>query len=161
MPSQAAPRATPLSGRNPARIADRIAAWSRTGGRTSRRHAPRSNTPGTAAAPSKLKELGQFAIPAAHDEGKAVGFGDLSVHEVAFSEKDPNIAYVSYYAGGTRVYDISGNTIKEIAYHVDADGSNVWGVQVFQSGGKEYVAASDRDYGIQIFELTGPKSVND
>ena len=100
----------------------------------------------------KLKQLDTFAIPEAMDASKAVGSGDLSVHEVAFSEKKPNLAYVSYYAGGTRVFDVSGGTIKEVAKHIDADGSNVWGVQVFESGGKEYVAASDRDYGIQIFE---------
>lgn len=102
----------------------------------------------------KLKQLDTFAIPEAHDPSKAVGSGDLSVHEVAFSAKKPNIAYVSYYAGGTRVYDVSGGTIKEVARHIDADGSNVWGVQVFTDSatGKEYVAASDRDYGLQIFE---------
>ena len=100
----------------------------------------------------KLKQLDTFAIPEAMDASKAVGSGDLSVHEVAFSEKKPNLAYVSYYAGGTRVYDVSRGQIKEVAHHIDADGSNVWGVQVFSSGGKEYVAASDRDFGIQIFE---------
>lgn len=102
----------------------------------------------------KLTQLDTFAIPEAHDASKAVGFGDLSVHEVAFSAVDPDIAYVSYYAGGTRVYDTSGGTITEVAHHIDPDGSNVWGVQVFSSGGKEYVAASDRDYGVQIFEYS-------
>ncbi len=100
----------------------------------------------------KLKQLDTFAIPEAMDAGKAVGFGDLSVHEVAFSERKPGLAYVSYYAGGTRVYDVSSGKIKEVAHHIDADGSNVWGVQVFSSGGKEYVISSDRDYGVQIFE---------
>ena len=102
----------------------------------------------------KLVQKDTFAIPAAHDPSKAVGFGDLSVHEVAFSAKNKDIAYVSYYAGGTRVYNTSGGTIKEVAAHIDADGSNVWGVQVFTDPktGKEYVASSDRDFGIQIFE---------
>ena len=102
----------------------------------------------------KLKQLDTFAIPEAHDQSKAVGFGDLSVHEVAFSATKPNIAYVSYYAGGTRVYDVSGDKITEVAHHIDDEGSNVWGVQVFTDAktGKEYVASSDRDFGIQIFE---------
>ena len=100
----------------------------------------------------KLKQLDTFAIKEAMDPAKAVGSGDLSVHEVAFSAKKPNLAYVSYYSGGTRVFDVSRGTIKQVAHHIDADGSNVWGVQVFQSGTKEYVIASDRDYGVQIFE---------
>ena len=100
----------------------------------------------------KLKQLDTFAIPEAMDSTRAVGSGDLSVHEVAFSARKPGLAYVSYYAGGTRVFDVSTGKIVEKAKHIDADGSNVWGVQVFESGGKEYVAASDRDYGIQIFE---------
>ena len=86
------------------------------------------------------------------DPTKAVGSGDLSVHEVAFSARKNGIAYVSYYAGGTRVFDVSSGKIVQMAHHIDADGSNVWGVQVFESKGKEYVAASDRDYGVQIFE---------
>ena len=91
---------------------------------------------------------------------KREGFGDLSVHEIAFSAKDPNLAYVSYYAGGTRVLRIEKGKLVERARHIDADGSNVWGVQVFEHAGKEYVAASDRDYGLQIFEYTGVGRVN-
>jgi hypothetical protein len=108
----------------------------------------------------KLKQLDTFAIPQAHDQSKAVGFGDLSVHEIAFSERDPSLAYVSYYAGGTRVLRIEKGKIVDRGHWIDADGSNVWGVQVFEHGGKEYVAASDRDYGLQIFEYTGPGKVN-
>jgi hypothetical protein len=108
----------------------------------------------------KMTQLDTFAIPEAHDQSKAVGFGDLSVHEIAFSERDPNLAYVSYYAGGTRVLRIDGDQIVDSGHWVDGDGSNVWGVQVFEHAGKEYVAASDRDFGLQIFEYTGPGAVN-
>ena len=108
----------------------------------------------------KMTQLDTFALPEAHDRTKAVGFGDLSVHEVAFSEKSPTLAYVSYYAGGTRVLDVSGGQITEVGHWIDGDGSNVWGVQVFEHEGREYVAASDRDYGLQIFEYTGPGKVN-
>jgi hypothetical protein len=109
---------------------------------------------------NKLEQLDTFALPQAHDESKAVGFGDLSVHEIAFSQRDPNLAYVSYYAGGTRVLRIEKGKIVDRGHWIDADGSNVWGVQVFEHDGKEYVAASDRDYGLQIFEYTGPGKVN-
>ena len=34
-------------------------------------------------------------------------------------------------------------------------GSAGWGVQVFQHQGQEYVAASDRDYGLYILRYTG------
>lgn len=108
----------------------------------------------------KLKQVDTFAIPEAMDVTKREGFGDLSVHEIAFSAKDPNLAYVSYYAGGTRVLRIEKGKLVERARHIDADGSNVWGVQVFEHAGKEYVAASDRDYGLQIFEYTGVGKVN-
>jgi hypothetical protein len=108
----------------------------------------------------KLKQLDTFAIPAAHDPSKAVGFGDLSVHEIAFSKRSPSLAYVSYYSGGTRVLRIVDGKIVDSGHWIDGEGSNVWGVEVFEHGGKEYVAASDRDFGLQIFEYTGPGRVN-
>ena len=51
----------------------------------------------------KLVELDTYAIPQAHDEDFATGFGDLSVHEAATSLTDPRLVYFSYYAGGFRV----------------------------------------------------------
>jgi hypothetical protein len=100
----------------------------------------------------KLKELDTFAIPEAFDPAKATGFGDLSVHEVAMSEKQNNLAYFSYYSGGFRVLEIQSSKLVEVGHFIDEGGSNFWGVQVFQVGGKEYVAASDRDFGVYIFE---------
>jgi hypothetical protein len=102
----------------------------------------------------KLPELDQFAIPEAFDIDKASGFGDLSVHEVAVSHDDPNRVYVSYYAGGLRILEIQDDQLVEVAAYIDDTGdtgSNLWGVQVFEQGGVEYVAASDRDYGLYIF----------
>ena len=117
---------------------------------------------------SSMKELDTYAIPEAHDPKFAAGFGDLSVHEVATSAKDASLAYVSYYAGGLRVIDIEvaprvksdpgGPRIVEKAAHIDGSkdtegiGNNLWGVETFTSGGKEYVAASDRDFGLYIYE---------
>ncbi len=111
---------------------------------------------------ASMKELDTYAIDEAHDPAKASGFGDLSVHEVATSAKDPSLAYVSYYAGGLRVIDVEttkvrGKTVPSIvekAARIEADGNNFWGVETFESGGKEYVAASDRDYGLYIYEYT-------
>ena len=100
-------------------------------------------------------ELDTYAIPEAHQLDKAKGFGDLSVHEVATSHQRDDLAYLSYYSGGVRVIKITGTEIEEVGRFIDEGGSNFWGVEVFQSGGKEYIAASDRDYGLYIFEYTG------
>ncbi|MBA2757131.1 MAG: hypothetical protein H0U37_06780 [Chloroflexi bacterium] len=104
----------------------------------------------------KMAELDTFAIPEAHDQDYVRGFGDLSVHEVATSAVRDDLAYLSYYSGGFRVLKIVDDELAEVGHFIDGGGNNFWGVQVFQSGGKEYVAASDRDYGLYIFRYTGP-----
>lgn len=111
-----------------------------------------------------MAELDTYAIPQAHDPDFADGSGDLSVHEVATSAKDASLAYVSYYSGGLRVVrveqaprvkkDPGGPRIVEKAVHVDEGGSNLWGVETFTVGGKEYIAASDRDLGLYLYEYT-------
>ncbi len=105
--------------------------------------------------PDKMAELDTFAIPEAHDQAYVRGFGDLSVHEVATSQVRDDLAYLSYYSGGFRVLKIVNDNLVEVGHYIDDGGNNFWGVQVFQSGGKEYVAASDRDSGLYIFEYTG------
>jgi hypothetical protein len=103
----------------------------------------------------KLTQLDTWAIPEAMDPDKAEGFGDLSVHEVATSLQDPTLGYISYYAGGLRVVDIVNDELVEVGHFVDEGGNNFWGVQAFiGSDGKEYVAASDRDHGLYIFQYT-------
>lgn len=102
-----------------------------------------------------MDELDTFAIPEAHDARFAEGFGDLSVHEVATSKADPVLSYVSYYSGGLRVLRIQGLELEEVGAFIDEGGNNFWGVEVFSSGGEEYVAASDRDHGLYIFRHTG------
>ncbi len=99
----------------------------------------------------KLTELDQYAIPEAHDQSKATGFGDLSVHEVATSPSVANRAYLSYYSGGFRVIEIVDDEIVEVGAFIADGGNNFWGVQVFQHNGQELVAASDRDSGLWIF----------
>lgn len=102
-----------------------------------------------------MESLDTYAIPEAHDPEYASGFGDLSVHEVATSEVDPDLTYIAYYSGGLRVVDTSSGQIEEIGHYVADEGNNFWGVQVFQHDGQEYVAASDRDHGLFIFRYTG------
>ena len=65
------------------------------------------------------------------------------------------ISYFSYYAAGFRVAEIVNDNLVEMGHYIDTGGNNFWGVQVFQSGGQEYVAASDRDFGLYIFRYTG------
>ncbi len=104
----------------------------------------------------KMAELDTYAIPQAHDPAYAVGFGDLSVHEVATSPQRADLAYFSYYSGGFRVAKIANNQLTEVGNYIDVGGNNFWGVQVFTGpDGKEYVAASDRDLGLYIFRYTG------
>ena len=103
----------------------------------------------------KLKELDTYAIPEAMDSRFATGFGDLSVHEAATSRKDSNLAYLSYYAGGLRVVRIVKGKLVEVGAFIDKGGNNFWGVDVFNRKGTEYVAASDRDFGLYIFRYTG------
>jgi hypothetical protein len=103
----------------------------------------------------KMSELDTYAIPEAHDPAHASGSGDLSVHEAATSHVRRDLVYFSYYAGGFRVVKIQGGKLTEVGHFIDQGGNNFWGVQVFQRNGKEYVAASDMDYGLYIFEYTG------
>ncbi|MDT5024285.1 MAG: hypothetical protein QOE61_711, partial [Micromonosporaceae bacterium] len=103
-----------------------------------------------------MAELDTYAVPQAHDPAFATGFGDLSVHEVATSAIQPDLAYYSYYGAGFRVTRIVGGKLQEVGHFIDQGGNNFWGVQVFQYNGQEYVAASDRDLGLYIFRYTGP-----
>lgn len=102
----------------------------------------------------KMTELDTYAIPEAHDPAYAEGYGDLSVHEVATSAVDDSRLYFSYYSGGFRVAEIEDGKIVEKGHYIDEGGNNFWGVQTFTRGGTEYVASSDRDYGLVIFEYT-------
>ena len=113
-----------------------------------------------------LNELDTFAIPEAMQESKAVGFGDLSVHEVATDPTNSRLAYLSYYSGGLRVIQIVQNQARceaegendtpcllEVGGYLDPNGNNFWGVEVWTdpSTQEEYVLGSDRDSGLWIF----------
>jgi len=103
----------------------------------------------------KMAELDTYAIDEAHDPAFANGFGDLSVHEVATSAQDSRLAYFSYYSGGLRVARIQGGELVETGRYIAEGGSNLWGVEVFDHAGQEYVATSDRDSGLWIPRYTG------
>jgi hypothetical protein len=110
-----------------------------------------SNTPVN----GKFAELDTYAINEAHDPTKAVGFGDLSVHEVATDKTDPSRAYLSYYAGGLRSLQIQGTELVEVGGYLDPKGNNFWGVETFARNGRTIVLGSDRDSGLWVFERTG------
>ncbi|HET7727480.1 MAG TPA: hypothetical protein VFK54_09150 [Candidatus Limnocylindrales bacterium] len=107
-----------------------------------------SNTPDSN---KKFAELDTYAIDEAHDEAFAVGFGDLTVHEVATHPTDATRSYLSYYAGGLRALQIVGTELVEVGGYLDEDGNNFWGVEVFVRDGTTYILGSDRDSGLWIF----------
>ena len=106
---------------------------------------------------SDMSQVDTYAIPEAHQQAKADGFGDLSVHEVAVSQQRNDLAFLSYYAGGVRAITVGAGGIEEVGAFIDEGGNNFWGVEVFQQGGQEYVALSDRDFGLYIMKLGSPQ----
>ena len=104
-----------------------------------------------------MQALDHWALPESLYESMARDFGDLTVHEVAMDPKQ-NRAYVSHYSGGFRVVDFSREGgLLEVGAYIAPGGSNLWGVQVHDLGGKtgQVVLASDRDAGLWIFKFLG------
>jgi len=104
----------------------------------------------------KFAELDTYAIPQGHDPAYAVGFGDLTVHEVATDPTDASRAYLSYYAGGLRALQIVNDELVETGGYLDPKGNNFWGVEAFVRNGETIILGSDRDTGLWIFRRTGP-----
>jgi hypothetical protein len=107
-----------------------------------------------------LAELDTFAIDEAHDPAFALGFGDLTVHEVATDPQSASHAYLSYYAGGLRSLEIqcAGPTsceLVQVGGYLDPNGNNFWGVEAFVRDGETIILGSDRDSGLWIFKRTG------
>jgi hypothetical protein len=100
-----------------------------------------------------MEELDVYAIEESLDQAFADDFGDLSVHEVAMDPNRPGRAYLAYYSGGFRVIEYSAEEgITEVGAFIDEDGNNFWGVEYHVlPDGQELVLASDRDYGLYIF----------
>jgi PA domain-containing protein len=97
----------------------------------------------------KLERVDSYAIPEARDEDFAFGFGDLSIHEFA-TDGNENLAYSSYYSGGLRVFEFGWRGFEEVGRFIDEGGNNFWGVEFDER--KDVIAASDRDYGLYLFE---------
>ena len=117
--------------------------------------------------PAAPSEVSQITIPETADENFAIGFGDLTVHEVEVPRSDPNeggpgldddkVAYFSWYAGGFRVVDITDpSNPEELGHYIDENGNNFWGVALAEDeNGDRIVLGSDRDFGLFIFRYTG------
>ncbi len=102
---------------------------------------------------STMQQVDTYAIAEGHDIAFADDRRDLSVHEVATSHQRDDLAFLSYYTGGLRAITVGPAGIEEVGAFIDESGNDFWGVEVFTgSDGKEYVAASDRDFGLYIFQ---------
>ncbi|MDP9067101.1 MAG: hypothetical protein M3N53_01980 [Actinomycetota bacterium] len=109
-----------------------------------------------------LAGLDTYAVPEAHQESKAFGFGDLSVHEVATHPTNSTGAYLAYYSAGMRSIEIdctnpadtSTCDLVETGGYLDPNGNDFWGVETFVRDGQTYVLGSDRDSGLWIFRDT-------
>ncbi len=100
-----------------------------------------------------MARVDDYAIPEALDSRYASGFGPLSAHEVA-TDPTAEVGYLSWYAGGFRVVDFAGGRLREAGNFVDPEGSNFWGVEVdARRDGRQFVVASDRDYGLYVFRF--------
>jgi hypothetical protein len=47
--------------------------------------------------------------------------------------------------------------LKEVGAFIGEGGSDFWGVEVHRVAGRQYVLASDRNYGLYIFRYEPPK----
>jgi hypothetical protein len=117
----------------------------------------RTHVPSGPGVAGSINQIDTYAIPEAQDAAYATGFGDLSVHEVATDPRPGvRLAYFSYYAGGFRVTKYGDDGLEEVGAFIDEGGNNFWGVEVHHHpDGQYYVLASDRDYGLYIFQYTG------
>jgi hypothetical protein len=106
-----------------------------------------------------LLEIETYAIPEAFDPAFAVGFGDLSVHEVATHPTAWASAYLAYNAGGLRAIEIQCTdptapgscALVETGGYLDPQGNDFLGVEAFVKDGKTYVLGSDRERGLWVF----------
>jgi hypothetical protein len=117
----------------------------------------RTHVPGEPGTPGSIEQVDTYAIAESQDPAFAIGFGDLSVHEVAVDPRPgTNLAYLSYYAGGLRVLEYGKDGLTEVGAFIDQGGNNFWGVEVHKHpNGQYYVLGSDRDHGLYIFQYTG------
>ncbi|MGH2653723.1 MAG: hypothetical protein ACRDHV_05155 [Actinomycetota bacterium] len=115
-----------------------------------------------------LPILDTYVIREALDPRFAQGFGDLTVHEVKTDPRlNVNLAYFSYYSGGFRVAEFGPGGITEVGMYIADEGNDFWGVFPIgdelaghgypndQPYTKPLILASDRTFGLYIFQYTG------
>ncbi|HSH79583.1 MAG TPA: PA domain-containing protein [Herpetosiphonaceae bacterium] len=110
-----------------------------------------------------LKEVDAYAVAESLDPTYAVGYGNLTVHEVKTDPRpNVNLAYLSYYDAGLRVVKFGKNGIQEAGHYIAEGGSDFWGTFPHSmpanpkaNGGAPYLLMSDRDSGLWIFRYTG------
>ena len=118
-----------------------------------------------------LPIIDTYAVAESKLEQFAQGFGVLSVHEVKTDpRRDVNLAYFSYYGAGLRVAEFGKKGLREVGHFIDQGGNDFWGVfpigdetaghgYATPSGGgrgtRPLILASDRDFGLYIFDYTG------
>jgi hypothetical protein len=54
------------------------------------------------------------------------------------------------------VLRFGANGLRETGRYIDEGGNNFWGVEQFTYRGNRLIALSDRDYGLYVFDYTGP-----
>ncbi len=143
---------TPASRTTPARACSR----SRSARRASRQLPGLLRRLGLPAPVRERRRQAEAARHLRHPGGdgpdKATGFGDLSVHEVAFSaRKNGTRLRLLLRRWHARLRREQRRDRAEGAPHRRRRQQRL-GRPGLRVGGKEYVAASDRDYGVQIFE---------
>jgi hypothetical protein len=111
-----------------------------------------------------FEDLDTYALAESKDESKAIGFGDLSVHEVDPDLGRDDLMHSAYYAGGYRalqiVEDDGGARLEEVGAFIDEGGNNFWGVHPMADTrpgheGGTLVLLSDRDFGLYVVRYTG------
>ena len=71
-------------------------------------------------------------------------------------DDESGLAYFSWYSGGFRVAEFNEFGIEEVGAFIDQGGNDFWGVALAEDpNGDRIVLASDRDFGLYIFQYAG------
>jgi hypothetical protein len=108
---------------------------------------------------ASLEEIDAYAVRQSLNEAFAVGFGDLSVHEVQTdARRGVNLGYLAYYNAGARVVRFGIRGLKEVGHYIHRNGNNLWGIEPVKNGKKRpWLLFSDRDFGLYVLKYTGPQ----
>ncbi|MDX1619703.1 MAG: PA domain-containing protein [Nitriliruptorales bacterium] len=128
-----------------------------------------------------LAQEGYYAPCQVNDPEFALGFGDLTMHNVEGARHDNDLVWISWYSLGMRAIEVGtgentvppgpegtpcdgatpggddyyADNVTEVGRFIAPEGSNFWGVQetAFEVEGQEqhYILGSDRNTGLWIF----------